>query len=340
MKKKITLAFIGGCMVLTVIIYKDLIGYGIMQAKGQLDVVWNARPIPEVMQDHDFPDSLKTKIMLMQEIREFAIDSLGLKNTQNFTSVYDQQGKDILWNLSASEPFKLKAVEWSFPFLGKFSYKGFFDLNKAKVERDHLKSKGYDTRIRTVNAWSTLGWFNDPILSNQLERSEGSLAEMVIHELTHATIFIRDSLVYNENLASFIGEKGAIQFLKFKYGTENDYLKNYIDSEYDYIKYTNHMLAGTKQLDSLYQSFTSDLTDSSKLELKTEMIGQIIRSVDTISFRNPRRFRGLFSKQLPNNCYFQSFNRYFSKIDQLERELNEKFAGNLKEFILYQKEHQ
>lgn len=340
MKKKIVLSVLGGLITILVFINRELIGYGMMQASGQIRVVWNARPVSQVLEDRAFPDSLKTKIRLMQEIRQFAIDSLGLKNTKNFTSIFDQKGKDILWNLSASEPFKLKAVEWSFPVLGKFSYKGFFDLDKAKAERSRLKAKGFDTRIRTVNAWSTLGWFSDPILSNQLKRSEGSLAEMVIHELTHATIFIRDSLSYNENLASFIGEKGAIEFLKFRYGTENEHLKSYLDSEYDYILYTNHMLTGTKYLDSLYRSFTPDLPDSSKLMLKTNMIRQIIQEVDTISFRNPERFRGIFSNQLPNNCYFQSFNRYFSKIDQLEQELNEKFAGNLREFILFQKNHQ
>ncbi|MFY0650544.1 MAG: aminopeptidase [Cyclobacteriaceae bacterium] len=317
----------------------ELLSYGLMQGRGQINVVWNARPIDEVLNDQSFPDSLKAKIRLMQEIREFAIDSLGLKDTENYTSIFDQKGKDILWNLSASEPFELKSVQWSFPFLGKFSYKGFFDLKKAKAERDLLNARGLDTRIRTVNAWSTLGWFRDPILSNQLFRSDGSLAELVIHELTHATIFIKDSLAYNENLASFIGEKGAIRFL-YKYGTKNARLDEYMGTESDYIKYTNHMLSATQSLDSLYKSFEISWSDSVKHEKKQALISEIVQTIDTISFNNPNRFKGIFSKHLPNNCYFLSFTRYFSKIEQFEQWLKNDFGGDIRAFIEYQKENQ
>jgi len=339
MKKKIILGILLVSSLLMVL-NQDLLKYGFMQAKGQLNVVWNAKPIEVVLADVNFPDSLKQKIELMQEIRQFAIDSLGLKDTKNFTSVYDQKGTDILWNLSACEPYELKSVQWSFPFLGSFSYKGFFELDKAKEERAQLEEKGLDTRIRTVNAWSTLGWFRDPILSNQLNRSEGSLAELVIHELTHATVFFKDSLSYNENLASFIGEKGAVRFLNYKYGENSVYIKQYLDSEHDYMKFTNHMLSGTKKLDSLYKSFTTEMDDALKSNKKQSMVSKIIQSVDSISFKNPKRFSGLFSEQLPNNCYFLSFHRYFSKIDQFEIQLKEKFNGDLKAFIRYQKESQ
>ncbi|MEQ6121066.1 aminopeptidase [Reichenbachiella sp. MALMAid0571] len=339
MKKKIALGVLVVSTVL-IVLYLDLLKYGVMQANGQLKVVWNAKPIGDVLSDVNFPDSLKMKIELMQEIRQFAIDSLGLKDTKNFTSVFDQKGEDILWNLSACEPYELKSVQWTFPFLGSFSYKGFFELDKAREERAELEKKGLDTRIRTVNAWSTLGWFRDPILSNQLTRSEGSLAELVIHELTHATVFIKDSLSYNENLASFIGEKGAVKFLNFKYGASSAYANQYVNSEHDYVKYTNHMLVGTKKLDSLYQSFTADMNDSLKSRKKQMMISKIIQAVDTVSFKNPQRFKGIFSERLPNNCYFLSFHRYFSKIDQFEIQLKNQFDGDLRAFIQYQKENQ
>ena len=195
----------------------ELVLYGMNQAQGQLKVILNARDINEVLEDENIDQQLKIKIILMQEIREFAIDSLGLNDSNNYTSLYDQKGEDILWNLSASEPFELKSHRWYFPILGSFSYKGFFDLEKAKQEREELKNAGLDTRIRSVSAWSTLGWFDDPILSKMLKRDEGYLADLVIHELTHSTIFVRDSITLNENLASFIGEQGARRFLKSKY---------------------------------------------------------------------------------------------------------------------------
>ncbi len=336
MKRKIIVGVLCVLVVLG-IYYRELLSYGYMQGKGQLDVVWNARPIGEVLADPDFPDSLKHKIQFMQQVREFAIDSLGLKDTDNYTTVYDQRGQDILWNLSACEPFSLQSVEWSFPFLGRFSYKGFFDLDRAKAEQEELKALGYDTRIRTVGAWSTLGWFKDPILSNQLRRGEGALAELVIHELTHATIFVKDSLVYNENLASFIGERGALRFLKSKYGEKSRQLDDYLYSEYDYVRFTDHMLRATRKLDDLYQSFGEDLEVEEKKRKKEAMIRQIVDTIDTLSFKNPKRFEGAFASTLPNNCYFMSFDRYYSKQDLFGEQLERQFAGDIVAFIAYQK---
>ena len=194
----------------------DLLEYGIGQLRGQMTILAEARPIDEVLEDPTFPDSLKTKIHLIQEVRQFAVEELELVDSKNYTTIYDQKGRDVLWNVSACEPYELKPYKWSFPILGSFSYKGFFDLEKARQERGVLDSLGLDTNIRAVGAWSTLGWFQDPILSNMLYRKEGDLAELIIHELTHATIFVKDSLTFNENLASFIGTEGAKLFLEKK----------------------------------------------------------------------------------------------------------------------------
>ena len=89
---------------------------------------------------------------------------------------------------------------------------------KAESLKAELESEGYEVRIRPVGAWSTLGFFNDPILSNMLERSPGALAELIIHEMTHATLYVKDGVDFNENLATFVGEQGALEFLEAQYG--------------------------------------------------------------------------------------------------------------------------
>jgi predicted aminopeptidase len=139
----------------------ELVHYGIRQGVGQLDIVWNARPVEEFMSDPAFPDSLKAKLRMIDEVRKFAIDSLGLKDTENYKTLYDQQGKELMWVVQACEPYELKAKEWHFPIVGAVPYKGFFNKQKALDLRKELEQEGYDVSIRNPGGWSTLGWFTD-----------------------------------------------------------------------------------------------------------------------------------------------------------------------------------
>ncbi len=315
----------------------SLVGYGIGQGIGQLKIVYGARAVNEVLKDPTFPDSLKQRLRLIKEIRRYAIDSLGLKDTENYTSVYDQKGKEIMWVVTASKPFQLEPKLWSFPILGSVPYKGYFDQSKAKVERDILLKEGWDTSIRNPGAWSTLGWFNDPILTGMLDDSDGGLASTIIHEMVHATIWITDNVDYNENLASFIADTAAFNFLAYKYGLHSEQYNTYRDSEYDYKKYSKHMLRGAKTLDSLYASFSHDLSESVKKEKKKEQIEKIVNSLDTLSLRRVKTPSKRFSKRLPNNAYFMGFRHYHSKLPVFRDEFEKLYHGNLRNYIKFLK---
>ena len=316
----------------------ELVGYGIMQAKGQIRVISEAKPIHDFLEDPSFPDSLKAKLRLIEEIKDYAVNQLGINDGGSYETLFDQQGKVILWNLTASKPFALEAKNWSFPVIGSFPYKGFFDLEKAKVERDQLKAEGYDTRIRPVNGWSTLGWFDDPILSNMLNRSEGQLAELIIHELTHGTVFVKDSIEYNENLATFIGEMGARKFLTEKYGSDSFEYKDYVNGESDFDQFIQHFIRGANVLDSLYQSLDPSLDRETKSKEKQECIENIVQNLDTISFQDQQRYTGRFDRQLPNNAYFMSFMRYHSKQDTFMEEYERQFDKDLKSYLTFLKQ--
>ncbi len=118
MKKKILYGFLAIILILVIWNYK-LLSYGIAQAYGQLNIIWNTRPVEEVLLDKTVPDSIKQKIELIIEIRKFAFDSLGIKKNENYTSFYDQKGKPILWVITACPPYEMKAYEWTFPILGR-----------------------------------------------------------------------------------------------------------------------------------------------------------------------------------------------------------------------------
>lgn len=316
--------------IIIAVFYWELISYGVLQGKGQLKIIMGARPVAEVLIDGNIPDSIRSRIRTVAEIKEFATE-LGLNPSDNYETFYDQEGKPVLWNLSACKPYALEAVEWTFPFLGSFSYKGFFDLAKAKEERDRLKEAGYDTQIRTVGAWSTLGWFKDPILSNFLNRSEGDLAETILHELTHGTIFVKDSLEFNENLASFIGEQGAVLYLKQKFGENSVQISTYFKKDDDSFKYRQHILSGKDKLQELYREIR-ELPDDQKDKLKTKLIDEIVMNVDTIAFEKSFYY-DILRKNRPNNAYFMMFQRYHAKEDNLS-EIFEKTDSDLKKFIL------
>ena len=147
--KRVLLAILLILVVLTVA-YWDLVVYGIRQGKGQLTIIWNAKPVEEFLANPDFPDSLKQKLVLINEVRKYAIDSLGLKDTKNYKTLYDQKGEEIMWVVTASEPFKLKAKEWKFPVLGSVPYKGFFNKELALKLREELIEEGWDVSLQLV----------------------------------------------------------------------------------------------------------------------------------------------------------------------------------------------
>jgi predicted aminopeptidase len=332
MLKKIGLGLLA-LLVILVIWNWSLVHYGICQGIGQLGIVWNARPVEEFMNDPAFPDSLKAKLRLINEVRKFAIDSLGLKDTENYKTLYDQQGKELMWVVQACEPFELKAKEWHFPIVGAVPYKGFFNKQKALDLRKELEQEGYDVSIRNPGGWSTLGWFTDPILSGMLERSEGDLASLIIHEMVHATIFVKDDVDFNENLADFIGDTTAYYFLKSKYGAESKEYLTYLHQDQDYRKYTRHILKGTRVLDSLYQAMRAEDLNVKKKK-KEEMISKIISAIDTLNLHEKRN-TAAWKNRLPNNTYFMSYRLYKAKQTIFEKEFDEQFHGDIRAYLKY-----
>lgn len=343
MLKKIALGIVGVLAVLVVWQW-ELVSYGWMQAQGQLRILWNTKPVTDVLTDPAYPDSLKQKIKLIREIKRFAIDSLGLDKSGSYESFYDQQGKPILWVVTAAEPYQLVGKQWNFPIIGQFSYKGFFEKDWADSTLSELRRDGWDTRISEVSAWSTLGFLNDPILSSFLDRPEGSLAELIIHELTHGTLFVKNSLEYNENLADFVGEYGAQRFLEQKYGPDSVPFQNYKSTKKFYERYDDHILRGTRTLDSLYRTFKPATFIAVKDSLKWNIIRQIVVLADTIrSEQNEGRVRSIkkrrFNKlNLPNNAYFIGYLTYRKQQNRFRQEFEKKFGGNFKHYLTYLKE--
>jgi predicted aminopeptidase len=314
----------------------ELVSYGARQGYGQVHILMNAKPVAHYLEDPAYPDSLKEKILLIQQVRAFATDSIGLAPSGSYLKMFDQQDKPLMFVLTACEPFRLVSKQWQFPVLGTFSYKGFFNETKARKEEEVLREAGWDTRIRQANGWSTLGILNDPILSNMLYRAEGDLAELIIHELTHGTIFVKNNLELNENIAVFIGEEGAKWFLKSHYGEDHPVYQEYVYRETDAQLFIDHVLAYTATLDSLYQTFDEQMDEEEKKDKKNKYMLQFSESVVALPLQS-QFYRNYFATFIPNNAFFMGFVQYHGTQDDFHEAYEREFGGNLRNYVAHLK---
>jgi predicted aminopeptidase len=186
-------------------------GYVLQAAFQQSKILLGRRQIEQVILDPDTPQEEREKLRVVLQARAFASE-LGLTTGRSFTS-YSDIGKDTLaWIVVASRKDSFALYQWWFPIVGTVPYKGFFDEKDAIAQGEQLETQGYECSIRGTEAFSTLGWFNDPVLSTTLKNPPSRIANTVIHESVHSTVWIQGNVAFNESLANFVGMQGAIEF--------------------------------------------------------------------------------------------------------------------------------
>jgi predicted aminopeptidase len=227
--------------------------YYLHLAKGQARLAWRSQPIGEVLAAAPAPARAE-KLLLVGQLRAFARQRLGLRIGDNYTRFFDTGGQPVSWNLSACPPERFAPHLWHFPIVGALPYKGFFDRARAVRERDQLQAQGFDVAMGPVSAYSTLGFFSDPVLSTMLEEEEDSLAELILHELTHATIFPPGQTEYSESAATFVGQAGALLFLEQRHGPGSPQVARARLRQEDARLFAAFMKGVVDSLDSLYAS--------------------------------------------------------------------------------------
>jgi len=170
------------------------------------------RPIAELVADSSLDALTRGKLQLVLEARAFARDSLGLPPKDAFTQFTQLRSDTLVLVLSGARPDLLEPVLWRFPLVGRLPYKGYFQLADALAADSALRADGFDTYLRPASAFSTLGWFNDPLLSTTLAADSVDLVNTVIHELTHNRYFASGDATFNESFANFVGARGAQAF--------------------------------------------------------------------------------------------------------------------------------
>lgn len=196
---------------------------------GQLSLQSSAKPLHKAIADQRTSPEHAALLAKVPEMKAYG-QANGLTPTTSFERYVNVDGDAVVWVVTACPEFSLAPRTWSFPIVGSFSYLGWFKKERAEAHAERLRNKGFDVDIRGASAYSTLGWFRDPIYSTMLrgdDLAEVILVETILHESLHATIYVNDQSYFNESLAQFVGEGLALQYLEEQHGADAETVVRY-----------------------------------------------------------------------------------------------------------------
>ena len=217
------------------------------RANGRLNQV----DIEEAIQNETNPE-IKRLLGEVSKIKRFAESHLYLRPSENYSAYYDTDQEGITFVVTASKRDRLVPYTWWFPIIGNVAYKGFFDKEDALELEKELKKEGYDTWVFVAPAYSSLGWFKDPITTPMLRKGLYNLAYTIIHEMTHLTIYVGGQSDFNEQLAVFVGHIGALQYFK-SLNYKPDFFQGIKQRQNRRIQFSKVMQKYIAQLKALYQ---------------------------------------------------------------------------------------
>jgi predicted aminopeptidase len=242
---------------------------------GQLDLLRRARPIEEVIADPETPPRTRVLLGEIEGIREFA-GRRGLRTGKNYRTYVEVAPEATVWFVGAADPLSFRPRRWCVPIAGCFTGLGWFEYEDAIEHRDQLLRAGYDAMARPAGAYSTGGWFHDPITSSMLDDGKDAFAELanvVLHESVHATVFIADQPYFNEGLAEYVGDALTDEWLAERFGPDAPELASWDDLQAWRRTRMARLFATYQELDELYKS---EKSKADKLKAKAAIIDKLV----------------------------------------------------------------
>lgn len=308
------------------------ISYLLNAASGQYELLKGSVPVEEGLKSDTLSKAQKTRLRLVSQIKDFGEKELGLKRTENYEKVYLKSQRNPLYIVSASPKDQLSLKTWWFPIVGKMPYLGFFDLEKAKREKIKLEKKNLDVNLGAAGAYSTLGWFKDPVTLSLIDGSTYSLVETILHELAHTTLYVKGQGRFNEGFANLVGLMGADQFFEAHYDSFHPLTieaRNKIQDERLFSSYISGLM---EELESLYNS---SLTYDEKLTRREKIFTRALASFDRLKGKlQTNRFIYFGSSGL-NNAYLMSislYHQYFHLFEAVYEQKGQSIRETLKYF--------
>ena len=289
--------------------------------------LYNSRvPVRDIIADPNTPEKTKTALLHVQDVLEFASRN-GLKVGGSYQHYIEQSGRPVSYLVFASKPFALESKTWWFPIVGDVPYLGFF----AESERDdfalELEQEGYDVHRGKASAFSSLGWFDDPIFSSMLERRRAAYTHLIFHELTHQTYWAPGSVLFNENLAEYIAYELSIKYFQEKNLPKT--IEGYETYRRDKKKYKEWLTFFREKLETLYNSPSfQELEEPAKRQKKQELYTQY-QSQKSPEFE---RFNFISNKSW-NNARILASSLYTPELELFEKAKECSKKETIREFI-------
>lgn len=300
------------------------IGYILKSGYHQALLIKNQEDISDV-QKSNISESQKNKLALVQKVKNFSENDLGLKKSSNYTTYVNLDRKFVSYIVQVAEPYELKYHLWKFPIVGSVPYKGYFVESDAKEESEKFSQKGYDTFVRGVRAYSTLGWFKDSVLSSMMDYQDDDLVNLIIHETTHTTLYIKSSADFNEQLGTFVGNKGTELFYEKIEGKDSPTLKLIKQKNEDEAIFSQFITTEIQELDSWYKANAGKITKDEK----EKRLSHIQEKFKKLKFKTSQY--EYFKNLKLNNAILLGYKTYVNDLSKFERLYEKK--KNMKDFI-------
>ena len=314
------------------------IAYILHAAAGEYELLNNSVPVEEGLKDKTLSEKQKSRLALVGPIKLFGETELGLKKTENYETVYLKSAQNPAYIISAAPKDRLSLITWWFPIVGNMPYLGFFDLERARAEKAKLIKEDLDVSLGVAGAFSTLGWFKDPMTLSLIEGSTVDLVETILHEMTHTTIYVKGQGYFNEGLANLVGLIGARQFFKARYGPSDPLTIEAQKTIEDERVFSSFISTLMDQLEILYDL---PLSYQEKLEQREKVFTRALKNFDRLKGDLKTNRFLYFGKAGLNNAYLMSislYHRYFLLFEAVYNREGQSIKETLKYFQALAKE--
>jgi predicted aminopeptidase len=302
-------------------------------AYNQSKLVNSRKPIEKVLRSSKLDPETRHKLVLVQDVKKFAEAELGLKKSRNYTSYVQLDSPYVTYVVQAAYKFELKPHLWKFPFVGEVPYKGYFNRKLADEEAASFNKDEFDTWVRGVSAYSTLGWFQDSVLSSMIKYEDHDFVETIIHETVHTTLFIKSAAEFNERMATFLGHEGMKLYYKAKEGPKSIHLIKAEDDSHDQELFSKFITKELQDLKKWYEDNRGKVTVESKAarlkEIQTRYIENLKPKMKTENYKD-------FEKRELNNAYLLAIQTYEYSLEDFAK-LYEHFGGDFKKTLAWLK---